>query len=133
MTYILDTNIISYIIKNQDYALIDKFEKLSKNNSIVVSSITVAELYYGVRKKSSQKLEALVNEFLLPLQRLAFDEKAAYEYGNIRAELELKGKIIGPNDLLIAAHARSLDAVLITNNTKEFQRVENLVIENWVS
>jgi tRNA(fMet)-specific endonuclease VapC len=133
LTYILDTNIISYIIKNQDYALIDKFEKLSKNNSIVVSSITVAELYYGVRKKSSQKLEALVNEFLLPLQRLAFDEKAAYEYGNIRAELELKGKIIGPNDLLIAAHARSLDAVLITNNTKEFQRVENLVIENWVS
>jgi tRNA(fMet)-specific endonuclease VapC len=132
LTYILDTNIISYIIKNQDYALIDKFEKLSKNNSIVVSSITVAELYYGVRKKSSQKLEALVNEFLLPLQRLAFDEKAAYEYGNIRAELELKGKIIGPNDLLIAAHARSLDAVLITNNTKEFQRVENLVIENWV-
>lgn len=133
MIYILDTNIISYIIKNQDYSLIDKFEKISKNHTIGVSSITIAELYYGVKKKGSQKLEVLVNEFLLPLQRYSFDENAAFEYGNIRANLESQGNIIGPNDLLIAAHAKSLDAILITNNIKEFERVENLVLENWAN
>lgn len=129
----LDTNIISYIIKNKDYSLVDKFESLSKKHTIGVSSITIAELYYGVRKKESQKLEVLVNEFLLPLQRYAFDEHAAFEYGKIRVDLETKGEIIGSNDLLIAAHAKSLDCVLITNNTKEFKRVENLVIEDWVN
>lgn len=133
MTYILDTNVISYIIKNRDYSLIDRFESISKEHTIGVSSITVAELYYGVRKKGSQKLEALVNEFLLPLERYSFDENAAFEYGNIRTDLESKGEIIGSNDLFIAAHAKSLDAVLVTNNTREFQRVENLVIEDWVN
>lgn len=133
MIYILDTNIISYIIKNQDYSLIDKFEKISKNHTIGVSSITIAELYYGVKKKGSQKLEVLVNEFLLPLQRYSFDENAAFEYGDIRTNLESQGNIIGPNDLLIAAHAKSLDAILITNNIKEFERVENLVLENWAN
>ena len=132
MIYILDTNIISYIIKNKDFSLIDKFETISKDHTIGVSSITVAELYYGVRKRGSGKLEALVNEFLLPLERYSFDENAAFEYGNIRADLELKGNTIGPNDLLIAAHTKSLNAVLITNNLKEFQRVENLSLGNWV-
>ena len=133
MIYILDTNIISYLIKNRDYSLINKFESVSKENTIGVSSITIAELYYGVRKKGSQKLEALVNEFLLPLQRYSFDEKAAFEYGNIRTQLESKGEVIGSNDLLIASHTKSLDAILITNNTKEFERIENLNIENWVN
>ncbi|MFP4485886.1 MAG: type II toxin-antitoxin system VapC family toxin [Campylobacterales bacterium] len=73
----------------------------------------------------------LVNEFLLPLERYAFDESAAFEYANIRRDLELKGNTIGANDLLIASHAKSIDAVLVTNNSKEFERVENLVIENW--
>lgn len=132
MIYILDTNIISYIIKNKEFSLIDKFETISKEHRIGVSSITVAELYYGVRKKDSQKLEALVSEFLLPLERYSFDENAAFEYGKIRVNLESKGNIIGPNDLLIAAHTKSLDAVLVTNNVKEFNRVENLVVENWI-
>lgn len=132
MIYILDTNIISYIIKNRDFSLIDKFETIAKEHTIGVSSITVAELYYGVRKRGSQKLEVLVNEFLLPLERYSFDEKAAFEYGNIRANLESKGNTIGSNDLLIAAHTKSLNAVLITNNIKEFHRVENLSLENWV-
>lgn len=112
--------------------MIDKFETISKEHTIGVSSITVAELYYGVRKRGSQKLEVLVNEFLLPLERYPFDDKAAFVYGNIRTDLESKGNTIGPNDLFIAAHAKSLDAVLITNNIKEFQRVENLSLENWV-
>jgi len=132
LIYILDTNIISYIIKNKEFSLIDKFEIISKEHKIGVSSITVAELYYGVRKKDSQKLEALVSEFLLPLERYSFDENAAFEYGKIRVNLESKGNIIGPNDLLIAAHTKSLDAVLVTNNVKEFNRVENLVVKNWI-
>ena len=91
MIYILDTNIISYVIKNRDFSLIDKFETISKEHRIGVSSITVAELYYGVRKKDNQKLEALVSEFLLPLERYSFDENAAFEYGKIRVNLESKG------------------------------------------
>lgn len=131
MIYILDTNIISYIIKNRDFSLIDKFEEMSKEHTIAVSSISIAELFYGVMKKNSKKLEVAVNEFLLPLQRLAFDENASYEYGIIRTKLEQEGQIIGSNDLFIAAHAKSLDAVLVTNNTNEFQRVEDLKIEDW--
>jgi tRNA(fMet)-specific endonuclease VapC len=128
----LDTNIISYIIRNRDFSLIDKFERVSKDHIITVSSITVAELYYGVQKKNNRKLEVAVNEFLLPLERVAFDENSALVYGDIRVELELTGKIIGANDLFIAAHAKSIDATLITNNTKEFDRVPDLKVENWV-
>ena len=74
----------------------------------------------------------MVSEFLLALERYSFDENAAFEYGKIRVNLESKGNTIGPNDLLIAAHTKSLDAVLVTNNVKEFNRIENLVIENWI-
>jgi tRNA(fMet)-specific endonuclease VapC len=128
----LDTNIISYIIRNRDYSLIDKFEEMSKEHIIAVSSITVAELFYGVMKKNSKKLEVAINEFLLPLQRLAFDENASYSYSLIITNLESKGLIIGSNDLFIAAaHAKSLDAVIVTNNTREFERIEDLKIEDW--
>ena len=82
-------------------------------------------------KKNSKKLEVAINEFLLPLQRISFDEQASYQYALIRTNLESKGQIIDSNDLFIAAHAKSLDAVLITNNTREFERVEDLKIENW--
>ena len=127
----LDTNIISYIIKNRDFALIDKFEEMSKEYIIAVSSITVAELFYGVMKKNSKKLEVAVNEFLLPLQRLTFDENASYSYALTRTNLGSKGLIIGSNDLFIAAHAKSLDAVIVTNNTREFERIEDLKVEDW--
>ncbi|MDN5100362.1 PIN domain-containing protein [Aliarcobacter butzleri] len=127
----LNTNIISYIIKNRDFSLIDKFEEMSKEHIIAVSSITVTELFYGVMKKNSKKLEVTVNEFLLPLQRLAFDENTSYSYALIRTTLESKGLIIGSDDLFIAAHAKSLDAVLVTNNTREFERIENLKIQDW--
>jgi len=127
----LDTNIISYIIKNRDLSLVDTFEKVSKQHTLAVSSITVSELYYGVKKKESRKLEVAVNEFLLPLERVPFDENAALCYGEIRVALELQGEIIGANDLFIAAHAQSLEAVLVTNNTREFNRVKNLQVEDW--
>lgn len=131
MIYILDTNIISYIIKNHDFELLDKLEDVGEDNTIAISSITIAELFYGIRKKGSKKLEVLVSEFLLPLQRLSFDEAAAFEYSSIRSDLEKSGNIIRANDLLIATHAKSINAILATNNTKEFERVKNLKIENW--
>ncbi len=123
MIYMLDTNIISYIIKNRDFELIDKFERVSIDSTIAVSSITAAELFYGVQKKQSKKLEVAVREFLYPLEKLAFDENAAYSYGEIRASLESYGQVIGAHDMLIAAHAKSVDAILVTNNTREFERV----------
>jgi tRNA(fMet)-specific endonuclease VapC len=128
----LDTNIVSYVIKNRDFSLIDKFECMSVDATISVSSITVAELFYGVKKKQSKKLEVAVREFLLPLEKLCFDENAALHYGEIRALLESNGEVIGANDMLIAAHAKSVNAILVTNNIKEFKRVKNLQIENWV-
>ncbi len=127
----LDTNIISYIIKNRDFALVDKFENLSGEHTLAVSSITVAELYYGVKKRGSRRLEVGVNEFLLPLERVSFDENAALHYGEIRTILEAKGTIIGAHDLFIAAHAKSINATLVTNNTREFQRVSDLRVEDW--
>ncbi len=128
----LDTNIVSYVIKNRDFSLIDKFEQMSVDSTISVSSITVAELFYGVKKKQSKKLEVAVREFLLPLEKLCFDENAALHYGEIRALLESNGEVIGANDMFIAAHAKSVNAVLVTNNTKEFERVQGLQFENWV-
>ena len=104
---------------------------MSKEHIIGVSSITVAELFYGVMKKNSKKLELAVNEFLLPLTKFTFDENSALEYAKIRNELEKKGEIIGSNDLLIASVTKSLDAVLVTNNVREFKRVEELKIEDW--
>ena len=129
----LDTNIISYLIKNRDFKLIDKFDEMSKEHVIAVSSITVAELFYGVKKKNSHKLEVAVIELIYPLDKLAFDDNAALAYGDIRVQLEASGSVIGAHDMFIAAHAKSVDAVLVTNNTREFQRVDGLMLEDWVS
>ncbi len=133
MIYMLDTNIISYLIRSRDFKLIDKFDAMSKEHTIAVSSVTVAELFYGVKKKKSNKLEVAVIEFLYPLEKLEFDENAAFTYGDIRLHLEASGNIIGAHDMFIAAHAKSIDAVLVTNNTREFQRVAGLVLEDWVT
>ena len=127
----LDTNIVSYVIRNRDFSLIDKFEQMSVHATIALSSITVAELFYGVRKKQNKKLEVAVREFLLPLEKFCFDENAALHYGEIRAQLESTGSLIGAHDMLIAAHAKSIEAILVTNNVREFQRVQGLVVENW--
>ncbi len=131
MTYMLDTNIISYLIKNRDFGLIDKFEQMAEENTVGVSSITMAELFYGIKKKESKRLEIAVRELLYPLEKYSFDEDSALAYGEIRTQLEKNGEIIGSYDMLIAAHAQSINAVLVTNNTKEFQRVLNLKIEDW--
>jgi tRNA(fMet)-specific endonuclease VapC len=129
--YILDTNICIYIIKKKPEKVFRKFRVL--NQGIVgISSITLAEMQYGIGKSSKPvKNQEALNQFLQPLNILDFNSKAATEYGKIRSDLERKGTPIGSLDLLIAAHARSIGAILVTNNTKEFNRVIDLKIENW--
>jgi len=100
---------------------------------IGVSTITVSELQYGVSKSKNRRLnKQRIEEFLFPLEILPYDEIAAGIYGDIRLQLEKRGEPIGPLDLLIAAHALSRNLVLISNNEKEFKRVQNLKVENWV-
>jgi len=112
--------------------VIQKF-KNTEIGQIGISSITVSELYYGVSKSKFRKQNARrLEEFLIPFDILPYDENASKIYGEIRAQLESQGSIIGPLDLLIAAHAMSNDLILITNNEDEFRRIASLKIENWV-
>jgi tRNA(fMet)-specific endonuclease VapC len=128
----LDTNICIYLIKRKPMHVVDKLRTFDPGK-VAVSSITVAELHYGVAKSNQpdRNREALA-EFLLPLEVLPFDENASYHYGDIRNTLEKMGNVIGSMDLLIAAHARSLSLTLITNNLREFERVPGLRADNWV-
>ncbi len=132
MEYMLDTNICIYIIKKKPIQVIQEIQKKSIGE-ICISSITLAELEYGV-EKSSQKVnnQLALARFLAPIEILDFNDFAAKEFGIIRAYLENIGKTIGPFDLQIAAHALAENLTLITNNVKEFSRVPNLKIENWV-
>jgi tRNA(fMet)-specific endonuclease VapC len=128
----LDTNICIYLIKRKPIQVADKL-KSYEAGEVAVSSITVAELQYGVCKSSRPDQNQLaLAEFLLPLEVIDFDESAASHYGDIRTGLERSGSIIGSMDMLIAAHARSLSLILVTNNIREFQRVPGLRVENWV-
>lgn len=130
MKYMLDTNICIYLIKERPLSILEKFKSLSLD-SICISSITQAELEYGVQKSQYQnKNQSALEEFLLPLEVMDFDSSAAY--GIIRANLEKEGRLIGPMDTLIGAHAKSLNLILVTNNVKEFARIPSLTIENWL-
>ena len=129
---LLDTNICIYIIKRKPEEVLRRFERYHPGD-IGISSITLAELQYGVAKNQARlRNEEALSEFLIPLEVLPFEESATRVYGSIRALLEQQGRMIGSMDLLIAAHAVSLGAVLVTNNVKEFERVPDLNIENWV-
>ena len=130
--YLLDTNICIYILKKKPISVFEKFKSL-KIGDIKVSSITVAELYFGAY--NSQNVEQnvkVVNNFLLPFDIVDFDESSAINYAKIKADLRKKGQIIGELDMQIAGVALAKDLILVTNNEKEFRRVENLKIENWV-
>ena len=133
MKFLLDTNTCIYIIKQKPAWVVERFSALAVE-SIGVSSVTVSELWYGVCKsrKVEQNREALT-EFLLPLAVAPYDERAALDYGAIRASLERSGKTIGPLDLMIASLPGSLNVTLVTNNVDEFQRVDGLAIENWAA
>lgn len=131
MKYLFDTNICIYLIKNKPINVLKRFSKITPG-SIAVSNITVAEMYYGIAKSSKQNQNTIaLEEFLLPLIIIDFDKNDARIYGKIRHELEKKGKIIGAMDLLIGAQALSRNLILVTNNEKEFNRIEELKIENW--
>lgn len=132
MKYMLDTNMIVYIRNQRPETVLRQFSRYQPED-LCISAITMAELEYGVFRSSKpdQNRQALLL-LLSRIQILPFDALAAREYGRIRQDLTEKGTLIGANDLLIAAHACSLGLILITNNTREFGRVEGLKIENWV-
>ena len=132
MLLMLDTNICIYIIKQKPIRVLDRFKK-AEISEITISSITLSELLFGVSKSSKpeQNLMALT-QFVAPLDILPYGDEAAQYYGELRAHLEKQGTPIGSLDMLIAAHALSISGTLITNNEKEFNRVPNLNIENWV-
>lgn len=127
----LDTNIVIYVIKRRPVELLDVFN--GKTGHMCISSITLAEILHGAEKSERQEHNLRkVEDFISRLEVLEYDDNAAAHYGDIRANLERKGKTIGVNDLHIAGHARSKGLILVTNNEKEFDRVEALRIENWV-
>ncbi|MFT5083959.1 MAG: tRNA(fMet)-specific endonuclease VapC [Lentisphaeria bacterium] len=130
--YMLDTNTCIFVLKNRTTALKNKFRAIK---NICISSITYGELCFGIENGDSQLREERYTQLDLFTQRLLidpWDEEAARQYGTIRAMLKRQGNIIGNNDLLIAAHARSISAVLVTNNTKEFCRIPDISLENWI-
>jgi len=131
MKYLLDTNICIYIINSQSEQLAKKL-KTYDIEQFTVSSVSVAELRYGIAKsQATEKNNLALDQFLLPLEIVNFDNNAAMSYGKLRAQLETKGKPIGPLDTLIAAQALAHELTLITNNTREFSRIDGLKIENW--
>jgi len=130
--YLLDTNICIYIRRERPPKVAERFRLISPD-TLAMSSITFAELVYGARK--SQTVAENMGRLLALRSRtrvLPFDDGAAEAYGAIRADLERRGQLIGSNDMLIAAHALSLGATLVTNNLGEFERVTGLQVENWV-
>lgn len=129
--YLLDTNICIYCINNRPEEVIRNVKR-HKPHQIKVSSVTVAELEYGASKSEyREKNRIAILNFLSAFDIIPFDDKDAEIYGQIRADLENRGKVIGPYDMQIAAQAISKDYILITKNTKEFERIEGIRIENW--
>lgn len=132
MKFMLDTNICIYVIKHRPASVLTRFQECTPQD-MCISSITLAELEYGVSKSSQpEKNKLALMMFLSGIAVLPFDDAAAIEYGSIRTALEKKGTPIGSNDLLIAAHAKSLGLPIITNNTHEFVRVDGLQVGNWI-
>ena len=131
LKYMLDTNIAIYVIKRRPLAALETFNR--RADQLCISSISMAELMYGVEKSAEpdRNLRQL-EDFVSRLQVLDYGKKAAAHYGDIQAALERQGTPIGVNDLHIAGHSRSEGMTLVTNNRKEFQRVSGLRLENWV-
>lgn len=130
--YMLDTNICIYIIKKQPDTVLKRFEQLPVG-SLAMSLVTYGELEYGaLRSKNADKALGVLEELVNYIPVLPAGRDVAKHYADIRAKLTARGAPIGNNDLWIAAHARSLGYTLVSNNIKEFDRVENLELENWV-
>ena len=132
MRYMLDTNICIYAIKHKPESVFRKLQEVNPED-VCVSSVTYAELMHGVEKSLAVDKNRLALSMLLAnIEILNFDVDAADCYGKIRADLEKKGTPISPLDMMIAGHAMSMGYTVVSNNVKEFSRVPNLKIENWV-
>jgi tRNA(fMet)-specific endonuclease VapC len=132
MRYLLDTNICIYLIKKRPTEVFERFRQHSPKD-VAISTITLFELQYGIEKSQyRQRSEDALTKFLLPLDLIDLDRSSAIEAANIRAQLERNGMPIGPYDLLIAGLARSQDMTLVTSNTREFERIVDLRLENWI-
>jgi len=130
--YMLDTNIVIYVIKRRPLEIMDIFN--ANAGIMVISSITLAEMLHGVEKSAAVARNRLaVENFVSRLTVLRYDDKAAMHYGDIRADLERKGTPIGVNDIHIAAHARSEGLIVVTNNMRKFNRINGLMLENWLN
>lgn len=130
LRYLLDTNICIYIINRKPPEVFHHFDHL-KAGQVGISSVTTAELHFGIDKSQSERNRAALDKFLVPLEIFAFDENASRCYGKLRAHLEKQGTLIGSMDMMIGAHALALGVILVTNNTREFARVPGLKLENW--
>ena len=131
MTYLLDTNICIYIINEQPAQVLQRVIQAGRE-SLAISTVTVAELAFGVAKSTRADSRAKLENFLSKFPILDWDQEAAWVYGNVRKTLDAKGQRIGEQDLLLACQALALDATMVTNNTREFERVEGLKLESWV-
>ena len=131
MRYLLDTNIVTDLVRNPHGRVTQRIRKVGEAQ-VCTSIIVAAELRYGSAKKGSPRLTAQLNAVLGALEILPFDAPADMTYGVLRAHLEQRGKPIGANDLLIAAQALSLGHVLVTDNAREFARIDGLICENWL-
>lgn len=129
--YMLDTNIISDLIRNPRGKVYQRIKREGES-TICTSIIVAAELRFGVQKKQSAVLSERIENILESIVVMALDEPADQSYGLLRQQLQQQGQLIGPNDLLIAAHALSLNLVLVANNADEFERVQGLQVENWL-
>jgi len=131
LKYLLDTNIVIYVIKQRPPAVRETFNK--HHGRMAISAITLAELMHGAEKSIDPPRNlSVVEDFCSRLEVLAYGDKAAAHYGSVRAALESRGELIGVNDLHIAAHARSEGLTLVSNNLREFDRVAGLLTENWI-
>ncbi len=127
---LLDTNICIYIINAKPPEVLARFHRFHLGD-IGLSTVVAAELAYGVAKSGSERNRKALEMFLAPLELIPFDPPAVWAYGELRADLERRGQPIGALDTMIAAQALSMNAVLVTNNTREFSRIAGLKLENW--
>ncbi len=131
MLYMLDTDMCSYIIREKPEHVKDKLKEVERKHKVGLSSVVVSELFYGAYKKGSDRLIKLIESFVDYFEVYDYDLRAAVEYGKLRAELEKDGITLGAYDLQIAAHAVSLNAVLVSNNLREFKRIKGIKVESW--
>jgi len=130
--YLLDTNICIYVINEQPAQVLQRLIQVGRE-SLAISTVTVAELAFGVEKSDRAGTRTKLENFLSKFPILDWNQEAAWVYGRVRKVLEAKGQRIGERDLLLACQALALGATMVTNNTREFERIDGLKLENWVA